>query len=128
MPVYLIRARDGGPVKIGWANDVEARRKQLQVSHHQPLQVIRVIEGRRATEGWLHDRFGAQRLEGEWFRFHADMAAVEPPEFGPPTPKRPRKPRHQESQLSRDMCWSGNPCQECRAYHVAGLPAPGFYA
>ena len=37
MPVYIIRAGDDGPVKIGWADNAEARRRQLQTGHHKPL-------------------------------------------------------------------------------------------
>jgi hypothetical protein len=115
MPVYIIRTGDDGPVKIGWANDAEARRRQLQVSHPEPLRVIRTIEGSRATERWLHEHFAAHRLHGEWFEFRADMATVESPELDPPIPWRARKKRQPEARLSWDMCWSGNPCLECRA-------------
>ena len=87
MPVYFILAGDDGPVKIGWANDVAARRKALQTSHHEPLRLLRIIEGRRQTERWLHEClcFAGQRMAGEWFWFHTDMATIEPPEFGPAT-------------------------------------------
>lgn len=120
MPVYFIRAGNAGPVKIGWANDVEARRRGLQTSHHQPLRLIRTIEGRRQTEGWLHGHFAAQRLEGEWFRFQPEMATVEPPTFGPPTPKQPAK-RRPKSSSPLKMCWVGDPCAACRADPDGGV-------
>ena len=115
MPVYFIQAGDDGPVKIGWANDVAARRKALQTSHHEPLRLLRIIEGRRQTERWLHECFAGQRMAGEWFWFHTDMATIEPPEFGPATPPRPTKARPQK-RVSWNMCWAGDPCLECRAY------------
>ena len=30
MPVYFIQAHDGGPVKIGWAKDVDKRVAEIQ--------------------------------------------------------------------------------------------------
>ena len=127
MPVYIIRQGDDGPVKIGWANDVEARRKQLQVSHHEPLRVIRTIEGNLATERWLHEQFAAQRLEGEWFEFHPEMVGIEPPLLGPAIPKRPKRLLKRTQPAQRlvsepvgrswwDICWAGDPCDQCRWY------------
>lgn len=115
MPVYIIRAGDAGPVKIGWTDDVEARRKQIQVSHHEPLCVVRlIIDGRRQTERWLHKRFAALRLVGEWFQFDPDMLVVEPSDLEPLRPNwRKRKKRRPEKRVSWQMCWSGNPCTQC---------------
>jgi Meiotically up-regulated gene 113 len=114
MSVYLIRSGDTGPVKIGRASDVEVRRKQLQTSHPEPLRVIRAIEGSHATERWLHDRFAEQRLRGEWFEFHADMLAIEPPAFAPP---RAREPKYSGPLVSwaADMCSMQQACSRCVA-------------
>jgi Meiotically up-regulated gene 113 len=86
MPVYFIRAGEDGPVKIGWAANVEKRRKTLQTAHHRPLHLIRVVDGDIETERWFHRRFSEGWLKGEWFEFHSDMVAVEPPTPKPPPP------------------------------------------
>lgn len=91
MPVYFIRSGDIGPVKIGWARDVEARRKQLQVSHPYPLYVLRVIECRRGTEQWLQKRYEAAKLLGEWFAFDAEMLTIEPPDLATRMKPKPRE-------------------------------------
>ena len=81
MTVYFIRAGDVGPVKIGWAADVEERRGDLQTAHYEPLHLLRTIDGVPLVEFWLHERFAANRLRGEWFSFDADMLAVDPPDL-----------------------------------------------
>jgi len=111
MPAYLIQA--GGKIKIGWATDVEARRRQLQTSHHETLVVVRIIDGDLTTERWLHERFAEHRLRGEWFAFHDDMLTVVPPPTEPPPPKRKRE-RSELVSWAADMCSVLNPCAECR--------------
>lgn len=80
MPVYLIRAGDTEFIKIGWAEDPEARRRDLQTAHWCPLKIIRLINGIPATERWMHKHFIAQHVHMEWFRFIEYMLDVEPPE------------------------------------------------
>ena len=111
MPVYFLRAGETGPVKIGWTKDVADRRRVLQTSHPELLRVIRVVDGTPALERSLHDRFRALRLQGEWFRFDADMLAMALPDVGLPAPKRPRQPL---VSWAAEMCWPGNLCKECR--------------
>lgn len=55
-------------VKIGWT-DVEAgtRVRQLQTGNPNELKVILRLEGGRAEERALHERFAADRRHGEWF-------------------------------------------------------------
>lgn len=81
MPVYFIRSGDTGPVKIGWAADVEKRRRQLQTNHPYPLQVLRTVPTRRGTERWLQRHYEATQLLGEWFVFDAGMLTIEPPDL-----------------------------------------------
>lgn len=66
--VYFIRAKTGGPVKIGFATDVDDRLRALQTSHHSELELVNAIGGSYADENALHERFKAYRLKGEWFR------------------------------------------------------------
>ena len=115
MAVYFIRIGDDGPVKIGFAKDVESRRKALQVAHPSRMNVIRTIDGDMAAENWLHDRFLDEHLEGDWFRFHAEMVTVQLPEPLPPSRRR-KWGRKRPPRVSWQMCWRGNPCERCQAY------------
>lgn len=77
MPVYFIQA-GSGPVKIGYAGNPQKRCLQLQIGHYEPLQILRVLEGNRTTEKWLHNHFDAWRIKGEWFTYAPDMLTVQP--------------------------------------------------
>lgn len=79
MAVYFIQAGDGGPVKIGKADDALARMQDLQVAHWNELTLMRVIDGGHATERWLHRFYGSLHLRGEWFRYSDCMLTIEPP-------------------------------------------------
>lgn len=73
MPVYLIRQGLTGPVKIGLATDVVKRLRQLQTNQPITLHILRVLDGERALEKILHEKYELQRLSGEWFSFSEDM-------------------------------------------------------
>ena len=73
MPVYLIRAGESGPVKIGLADDPPGRLAELQVAHYEKLTLVRMWEGGRAEEAALHMRFAPLRIRGEWFAPAAEM-------------------------------------------------------
>ena len=72
MAVYIIRAGEDGPVKIGWSSHV-ARRAQEIRSPWCPdaeLTVIRLVEGPRWLEGW----FSLKRVQ--CVSFNAGMVHV----------------------------------------------------
>ena len=73
MPVYLIRAGEHGPVKIGKADNPWQRRSELQVAHWEELRLLRIWEGSEAEEAQLHRRFLDHRLRGDWFTFSRAM-------------------------------------------------------
>lgn len=80
MSVYFIRAGADGPfVKIGHAEDPQARMRCLDTASPFPLVLMRVIDGGEEVERWLHRHFSALRVKGEWFRFTAAMLDIEPP-------------------------------------------------
>jgi DNA-binding XRE family transcriptional regulator len=101
MPVYMIRAGENGPVKIGHSQWPEVRLGQLQISHWERLRIIRVFEGGESEEAILHARFADLHIRGEWHSFSrlmlADVGLVEVvdavPEIAPPenvsTPQTP---------------------------------------
>jgi len=72
--VYFIQASTGH-IKIGYAQDVEARLKTLQVAHPTPLLVLAVSGGGMPQERKYHTRFADHRLLGEWFAPHPDILA-----------------------------------------------------
>jgi hypothetical protein len=78
MPVYFIRAGEDGPVKIGIADDVADRMRNLQCGNHLELTLLRTIDGGRPEELALHRRYEHLRSRGEWFAFTPDMLVVEP--------------------------------------------------
>jgi len=73
MPVYMIRAGEHGPVKIGHATDVAGRLYDLQSGNHERLTVLRVFDGGAAEEARLHERFADLHLHGEWHSFSKAM-------------------------------------------------------
>jgi len=73
MPVYMIRAGEHGPVKIGFTNDLAKRLVELQVGNHERLSVLRLFDGGAAEEARLHERFAENWLHGEWHGFSNAM-------------------------------------------------------
>ena len=68
--VYFISCEES--LKIGIANDVQKRLKQLQTGSSSKLNIIHVIPFKSRKEAMkkereLHKKYGAFRLEGEWF-------------------------------------------------------------
>lgn len=70
MPVYLIRAGECGPVKIGFtARPLWMRLAKMQTDNHERLSVLRLLQGGENVEVHLHARFVSFRIRGDWFRF-----------------------------------------------------------
>jgi hypothetical protein len=66
--VYFIQADNGGPVKIGLAEDIESRIALFQAGCPFRLVCIGMIpDGSRSLEMSLHEQFATTRLHGEWF-------------------------------------------------------------
>jgi hypothetical protein len=77
--VYIIRA-GRGPVKIGYTSkDVADRIIKLQCAHYEPLRLVRVLEGGREVETWLHFSFATRHIRNEWFTWCPEMMTIEPP-------------------------------------------------
>lgn len=75
--IYMLQAQESRAVKIGWAIDPEARRLELQCGHHEPLAIIRTIDGPRRLESVLRNMFRSVWRRGEWHDFHPDMLTVD---------------------------------------------------
>lgn len=65
--VYVIRAGEDSPIKVGLAKDVQARMATLQTGNPRKLRVLYVLPGDLELEWQLHNRLQGQRLVGEWF-------------------------------------------------------------
>ena len=104
MPVYLIRAGEHGPVKIGFATSVRQRFAKMQTDNHEKLSVLRVLDGEKDVEAQLHSRFHALHRRGDWFEFSPDMTGdLGLPDFIP-------KPKPLPSNaLARHLVLSGTP-------------------
>lgn len=85
--IYFIRAVGvDGPVKIGLTVEPVHRLRELQTGHAEELGLVRLIEGGRPQERWLHKHYAGSRVRGEWFRFHHSMLTIEPPALLAPEP------------------------------------------
>lgn len=70
--VYLIKS--GRHFKIGKANSVEARHRQLKIQLPQAAEVVHRIktDDPYGIEAYWHGRFADKRLNGEWFALSAE--------------------------------------------------------
>lgn len=71
MSVYFIRS--GGRIKIGYTSNWSKRLRSFTRALPEPPEIIAVIDGGREAEAWLHSRFDELRVNGEWFKSHADI-------------------------------------------------------
>lgn len=65
--VYFVREQGRGPVKVGWAKDVQSRVRDLQIAHSAPLVVLAFVAAERRLEGYIHSALSDHRIRGEWF-------------------------------------------------------------
>jgi len=66
--IYFIQAGKNGPIKIGYTEtNVHERLKQLQTACPYELKLLWCIEGSQQEESNIHDRFGYEKVRGEWF-------------------------------------------------------------
>jgi hypothetical protein len=70
--VYLIKS--GRHYKIGKANSVEARHRQLKIQLPQAAELLHRIktDDPYGIEAYWHRRFDSKRLNGEWFALSAE--------------------------------------------------------
>jgi hypothetical protein len=67
--LYLIQSKNIGSIKIGIAQDCNARLKQLQTANPYELKLVHVFKGMGNLEKYLHKELDAFKLQGEWFSF-----------------------------------------------------------
>ena len=77
--LYIMRYTwPGSPLKVGHAQDVEARARQLESGHCFRLQVLAVFPGQGHLEREVHERLSVYRVETgrgrEWFKVAPSFA------------------------------------------------------
>lgn len=98
MGIYFIQADKGGPIKIGLAKEPKGRLSSLQSATHVVLKMLAFVDGGRAAERSLHQKFTKAHLRGEWF--NPDSALLEFISTLPPPPDLKRKPIRSWHQFS----------------------------
>lgn len=71
--VYFVRAHDF--VKIGWTTCLSMRLDAMSTTMPFEPEVILEIEGGRALEQELHEKFAPYRHRREWFRYEGELKA-----------------------------------------------------
>ncbi len=68
--IYFIQAGSDGPIKIGYAQNPESRRRELQTGNHKELNLIGVIPGNSEREDSIHNDLQDYRYRAgsEWFK------------------------------------------------------------
>lgn len=79
MTLYLIRAGETGPVRMGWSVAPEVQCHQMQSYHWEKLEIIRQFDCARDGLKWFQDEFQLQWIRGNWFEFTPTMLTIEPP-------------------------------------------------
>lgn len=72
--VYFIQA--GDKIKIGFSTRPLNRLRDLQTSNPGALEIIGTMQGTKAYEHRLHERFKRFRVRGEWFRSTAALTRL----------------------------------------------------
>lgn len=95
--VYFLRCGDF--VKIGFSKNPKGRARALAASLPFQIELAAAYPGTFFHEQKLHRLFAPHRARGEWFRLHADIAAVI--ERGLPAYEEPPMPTVKTDALQR---------------------------
>jgi hypothetical protein len=60
--IYFMQSVDGGSIKIGFSDDVDRRRGQLESHYGTALAILATMPGNRDEEARIHARFSHLRL------------------------------------------------------------------
>jgi hypothetical protein len=72
--IYFMQPTDGGPIKIGFTNNLDQRRHDLEATFKRPLAILATMKGGRPEEAAIHGRFAHLRIgRTEQFRPAADL-------------------------------------------------------
>lgn len=83
---YFVGSREHQVVKIGVTTRLKARMSALRNSSPVPIKLFAVVYGWPGIESYLHERFKADRMHGEWFALTSEIddciEAIKRQEFG----------------------------------------------
>ncbi len=66
--IYFVQGECGGPIKIGYTNDIEKRLRALQTGYPDILKLLLAFPGNPQYEKLVHKQLDKYRLQGEWFK------------------------------------------------------------
>lgn len=126
---YFVQVdEDGGPIKVGKANNLTERFRALQGGNHQPLRFLGALPYREVPERVIHRLFREYFIRGEWFECHpsllriADLGAEHFSERYRPPEVRPFYP---VSALSDALAWAVQPSDLQHILYGAQAPNSG---
>lgn len=105
--IYFAQSVDGGPIKIGFSEDVRRRIKQLESHYRQSLVLLAEMDGDQDTEAEIHERFASARFgRSEQFQPTPElMAFIGRPLFAEASPVDPMEPQQPNSSLIAVKCY-----------------------
>lgn len=72
--IYFVQSIDGGPIKIGFTDNLERRLVELEYHYGESLAVLATMPGDKSVERSIHDRFMHLRFDRtEQFRPAFDL-------------------------------------------------------
>jgi hypothetical protein len=71
--IYFAMTEDFETVKIGWTAHIHQRMRNIQTGNAQKVTLEKFFPTYIEAEKMIHNRFKADRLNGEWFRNSEDM-------------------------------------------------------
>lgn len=75
--IYFMQTELGAPIKIGYTQNLDARKRALELHYGVPLNVLDVREGGKQEEREWHEQFAHLRLgRTEQFKPAADLLAA----------------------------------------------------
>ena len=73
--IYFMQPVDGGPVKIGFSDNVPGRQKALESMFGRKMNLLATTEGTKVRESEIHRQFAHLRFDGtEQFRPTLELA------------------------------------------------------
>jgi hypothetical protein len=82
MTIYFVQPENEPFVKIGYASNVVARVRGLQVSNHKRLVLLGTLRGTVETEQALLRQFRKHLVRGEWFHLVPEIIEAIGPQDG----------------------------------------------
>jgi hypothetical protein len=98
--IYFVHDEAADLVKIGYSKDPWRRLNKIQSDCPREVVIAMVIDGDRAAERGLHERFADEHVRGEWFRWSGPVADHVSALSGMARPKPPLKPPSIKKQVN----------------------------